>query len=176
MVFGPVSNAVSGEQLFVLREGVGLRPGKSAKDAKLDALGFETLNADSPRTDFGLRRADGRSLCLNGNSLDENKIKAIKIGRQNQQKIADPVAKDRGERPSVCDRHAGKLEKIDLKEAFVVGDQLDLSDASERVLRRDSQIAGGLVGPRIGVVSEAAEEGCDGIRVVQKLNVLGSQL
>ena len=110
MVFGPVSNAVGGEELFVLREGIGLRPGESAQDAKLDTLGFATLDADSPRTDLRLRRADGRSLSIDRDSLDEDKIETVKVSGQNEQEIAGSVAKDRGERACVSDCHADKLK------------------------------------------------------------------
>jgi hypothetical protein len=79
MVFGPVSNAVSGEELFVLCEGISLCPGKSPQDAKLDALGFAPLDTDGPRTDLGLRRTDGRSLPIDRDSLDEDKIEAVKV-------------------------------------------------------------------------------------------------
>ena len=141
MVLGPISDTVSGEQLFILREGVGLRPGESAQDAKLDTLGLEPLDTDCARTDLGLRRADSGSLPVNGNSLDEDEIEAVKIGGQNEQEIADSIAKDCGERASVSDRHARKLKKIDLKEAFVVRDQLDLLNSPKERLGRDSQIA-----------------------------------
>jgi hypothetical protein len=87
-----------------------LRPGKSAQDAKLDTLGFPPLDTDGPRTDLRLWCADGRSLTLDGDSLDEDKIETIKVGGQNEEKITRSIAKDRRESASISDCHAYKLE------------------------------------------------------------------
>jgi hypothetical protein len=157
VVLGPVSNAVSCEQLFVLGEGIGLRPGKSAQDAKLDTLGFTPLDTDGPRPDLRLRCADGRSLTLDSDSLDEDEIQTIKVSGQHEQEIAGAVAKDRGERACVSDRHADKLKKIDLKKTLVVGDQLDSFDSPKQRVGRYPEIARRLYGASVGVVTEPAE-------------------
>jgi hypothetical protein len=110
MVFGPISDAVSYEELFVLGEGISLRPGKPAKDAQLDSLGLAPLDADGPRPDLGLRRADGRCLSIDRNSLDEDKVETVKVNGENEQEIARSVSKDRGKRASVSDCYADKLK------------------------------------------------------------------
>jgi hypothetical protein len=105
-------------------------------------------------------------------SPDGHEIEPIEVRRQDEQEIADAISERVGEPACVGNRHARKLEQIDLQQTVVVGDQLDLLDAAQESVGGDAGIARRPDRSLIVVVSEPAEKRGDPVRIAQDLDVL----
>jgi hypothetical protein len=53
----------------------------------------------------------------------------------------------------VSNGYALKLEKIDLKKTFLIGDQFDFSNRPNSTLRCDSEVPGRLIRAGVGLVA-----------------------
>jgi hypothetical protein len=93
--FGPVGDAVSGQQLLVLRERIRLGPGQPPQNAELDSRWVTPLNRESARPDSGLLLTDVRcAVGLGGNvPFEQDEVQTLKVAGEDQKIIAAETAK-----------------------------------------------------------------------------------
>ncbi len=97
--------------------------------------------------------------------LQKDEVQPFVVTGQDQQIVSGKQAKGACYRTGVRDRYRAQLEKINLEQPILIGEQLDLLDGSENRVRSDTEVRRRLNPADACVVSEALEERSYAVRI-----------
>ena len=100
--------------------------------------------------------------------VQQDEVKKIVIGGENEEIVAGFVAKRPADRLDVCHGDALHLEEVDLQEPLIVREKLyPPNPLLHRLL--DSEVSSRLCGFRLRIVAERVEKRCEAIGIVECL-------
>ena len=140
----------------------------------MDGSRLQALDREDARAyaDLLLTEATALSTIRRQVFFQKNEIQVFEITGQYKQIVACPITEGSRQRACVGDRDALKLEKINLKQTLLIGDQLYLFYRSNRALRSNPEIPWRLARTCLCVVPEPRKKRGDRVSAAKTLNVL----
>ncbi len=172
ILLGPESHGKRRFELVVLVKWIALGVSEATDNPELHGGRFAAVDGKDARMDRHLLAAEGGVFFfLRDGLLQQYEVNVLVVGSENQKEIAGAVSENAGQFSR--DRHGDgrKLEKINLKQAVVVGDEFDLFYLTGCSAGGDVEVRGRLRHPRVEVISQPGKKRRHLIGVAQNLYV-----